>query len=120
VRLAYCLANHLIICLNKAKAEIECIEQGDKIKKQTDIDGHGSRPSSDNCQPPNPLHFSFFTTFKKALKNMMVIENNYLILFSTFKFIFTSSFLVPKFLLRTCSFVLGTGSYHYRYVFSIP
>ncbi len=33
------------------------------LKKETDIDRHGPKPSSNTCQLPNPLHFSLVTTF---------------------------------------------------------
>ncbi len=36
------------------------------IKKQTDIDRHGPKPSSDSSQPPDPPHFSLPTTFNSC------------------------------------------------------
>jgi hypothetical protein len=35
-----------------------------KIKKQTDLDRHGPKPSSNSSQPPKPPPFSLPTTFK--------------------------------------------------------
>jgi hypothetical protein len=48
-----------------AETEIDLIEDDDKIKKQTVIDRHGPRYSSNDSQPTNPLEFSFYTTVKK-------------------------------------------------------
>jgi hypothetical protein len=63
--LAYCHANCLIIFLNKAETEKDCIEDDDKIKKQPGIDRHGPKPFSNIASLPNkPPHFSLPTTLK--------------------------------------------------------
>jgi hypothetical protein len=49
-------ANRLIVCLNKSEAEIDCIEDDDKIKKQTDKPSHFSLPTTfkDSCTERQP------------------------------------------------------------------
>ncbi len=44
--------------------EIRWRKDDNKIKKQTDINRHGPKPSSNSSQPPNPPPFSLSTTFK--------------------------------------------------------
>ncbi len=44
--------------------DIRWRKEDKKVKKQTDIDRHGPKPSSNSSQPPNPPPFSLPTTFK--------------------------------------------------------
>jgi hypothetical protein len=46
------------------ETEIRWKNDDNKIKKQTDIDRHGPKPSSNSSHPPNPPPFSLSTTFK--------------------------------------------------------
>jgi len=43
-----------------AETEIDWIEDDEKIKKQTDINRHGPRPTSSDSQPPDPPPPLFF------------------------------------------------------------
>ncbi len=63
VRLAYFHTNCLLIELYKQEMEIRCRKKDNKVKKETDIDRHGPKPSSNSSQPPNPPPFSLPTTF---------------------------------------------------------
>ncbi len=54
VRLAYFHTNRLLTGLYKTETEIRWRKDDNKIKKQTDIDRHGPKPSSNGSQPPNP------------------------------------------------------------------
>ena len=61
VHLAYFHAKCLLTGPYKRETEIH----DNKIKKQTDIDRHGPKPSSNSSQPPDPPDFSLLTTFNK-------------------------------------------------------
>jgi hypothetical protein len=63
VRLTYFHTNHILTGLYKTETEIRWRKDDNKIKKQTDIDRHGPKPSSNSSQPPNPPPFSLSTTF---------------------------------------------------------
>jgi hypothetical protein len=63
VHLAYFHANCLLTGPYKRVTEIH----DNKIKKQTDIDRHGPKSSSNSSQPPDPPDFSLLTTFKYAI-----------------------------------------------------
>jgi hypothetical protein len=65
VRLAYFQTNRLLTGLYKT--EIRWRKDDNRIKKKTDIDRHGLKPSSNSSQPPNPTPFSLPTTFKLIL-----------------------------------------------------
>ena len=62
MRLAYFHANCLLTVPYKKETETRWRKDDDKIKKQTVIDRHGPRYSSNDSQPTNPLEFSFYTT----------------------------------------------------------
>ncbi len=68
VRLAYFHTNSLLTGLNKTETEICWRKDDNKIKKQTYIDCHGPKPSSNSSQSPNPPPFSLTTsgTFKEC------------------------------------------------------
>ncbi len=66
VRLAYFHTNHLLTGLYKTEMEIRW-RKDKTIKKQTDINRHGPKPSSNSSQPPNPPPFSLLTTFKGTI-----------------------------------------------------
>jgi len=68
--LAYFHTNRLLIELYKQEMEIRCRKEDNKVKKQTDIDRHGPKPSSNSSQPPDPPYFSLPTTgtFNKSHK----------------------------------------------------
>ncbi len=68
-------ANPLIICLNKAETEIDCMEDDEKIKTQTDIDRHGLKPSSNICQPPRPPHIFHCTL---PLTSNLYLDSTYI------------------------------------------
>ncbi len=67
VRLAFIHTNRLLTGLYKTETEIRLRKDDNKIKKQTDIDRHGPKPSSITVASfPTPLpfhyplHFSWF------------------------------------------------------------
>ncbi len=56
---------YILTGLYKWETEIRWRKDDNKIKKQTDIDRHGPKPSSNSSQPPDPPDFSLPTTFKE-------------------------------------------------------
>jgi hypothetical protein len=66
VRLTYFHANRLFFGLYKQETEKHRRKDDANIKKQTDIDRHGLKPSSNTSQLIDPPHFSVVTTFKIA------------------------------------------------------
>jgi hypothetical protein len=66
VHMAYFHANSLLTGLDTTETEIYGRKDDDNIKKQTDIDCHGPKPSFNGSQPPDPTHFSLPTTFKHS------------------------------------------------------
>jgi hypothetical protein len=67
VRLAYFHTNRLLFGLYKQETEILRTKDEGNIKKLTDNDRHGPKPSSNTCQLPNPPHFSLVTTFNTLI-----------------------------------------------------
>ncbi len=68
VRLTYFHTNRLLTGHYKTETEIRWRKDDNRIKKQTDIDRHGPKPSLNSSQPPNPPPFSLPTTFKARNK----------------------------------------------------
>ncbi len=63
VRLAYFHTNRLLTGLYKTETEIRWSKDDKKNKKQTDIDRHSPKPSSNSSLPPNPPLFSLPPSF---------------------------------------------------------
>ncbi len=66
MRLAYFHDNRLLTGLYKQETEIPRRKDERCIKKQTDIDRHGTVTTSTSSQPLDPPHFSLPTTFKQS------------------------------------------------------
>jgi hypothetical protein len=77
MRLAYCHANRLIVCLNKVETEIDCIEDDNKIKKRTDIDPPRSETIFDHVAASRPPYFSLPTTTFKFYNNFNKIFSSF-------------------------------------------
>ncbi len=60
--LVYFHANRLLTWLYKRETEIHWRKDNGNIKKQTDIDRHGPKPSSNSGQPPAPPPLIFHCT----------------------------------------------------------
>jgi hypothetical protein len=52
-------ANCLLTGLYETETELRGRRYDDNIKKQTNIDRHGPKPSSNSSQPPDPLNFYY-------------------------------------------------------------
>jgi len=67
VRLTYFHDNRLLTGLYKQETEIHRRKDEHCIKKQTNIDRHGTATISTSSQPLDPPHFSLPTTFNCAI-----------------------------------------------------
>jgi hypothetical protein len=65
--LTYLQANRLLFGLYKQETEIHRRKDDVNIKKQTDINHHGLKPSLKTSQLTDPPQFSLVTIFKETI-----------------------------------------------------